>query len=55
MDGRRIDQIIIADDARCRVWMRQADLLTYLMHIRGRSAIPEEFAVQWYNLDASAL
>ena len=55
MDGYRIDQIIIADDARCRVLMRQADLFAYLMYIRGMSDIPEEFAVQWYNLDAPAL
>ena len=55
MDGYRIDQIIIADDARCRVLMRQADLFAYLMYIRGMSDIPEDFAVQWYNLDAPAL
>ena len=54
MDGYRVDQIIIADDARCRVWTHQRDLLAYLMHIRGMSNVPEEFAVQWYNLDASA-
>lgn len=53
--GLRIDQIIIADDARCRVWIQQADLFAYLIHIRGMSNVPEEFAVQWYNLDAPAL
>lgn len=53
-DGYRIDQIIIADDARCRVWMHQRDLMAYLMHIRGMSNVPEEFAVQLYNLDAPA-
>lgn len=54
MNGYRVDQIIIADDARRRVWTHQWDLLAYLMHIRGKSNIPEEFAVQWYNLDAPA-
>ena len=54
MDGYRIDQVIIADDARKRVWMHQRDLMAYLMHIRGMSNVPEEFAVQWYNLDAPA-
>lgn len=53
-DGYRIDQIIIADDARCRVWRHHRDLMAYLMHIRGMSNVPEEFAVQWYNLDAPA-
>jgi hypothetical protein len=55
MDGLRIDQIIIADDARCRVWRQQSDSFAYLIHIRGMSDVPEEFAVQWYNLDAPAL
>ena len=45
-------KIIIADDARCRVFAHRADLMTYLMCIRGKSNVPEEFAVQWYNLDA---
>ena len=54
LDGYRIDQVIIADDARCRVWTHQRDLMAYLMHIRGMSNVPEEFAVQWYNPYAPA-
>ena len=54
LDGYRIDQGLLADDARCRVWTHQRDLMAYLMHIRGKSNVPEEFAVQWYNLDAPA-
>ena len=54
MDGLRIDQIIIADDPYLRVWKHQRDLIAYLRHIRRMSDVPEEFAVQLYNLDAPA-
>lgn len=54
LDGYRLDQIVIADDARFRVVPHQRELVAYLMHIRGKSDVPKEFAVQWYNLDAPA-
>lgn len=50
--GRRIDQIILADDSRRLILLKQAPLIARLLEAQGRSDIPSEFAIQWYDLDA---
>ena len=50
--GRVIDQIILADDSRRLILSKQAPLIARLLETQGRSGIPSEFAIQWYDLDA---
>ena len=52
LHGRRIDQIILADDSRGLILLKQAPLIARLLEAQGRSDIPAEFAIQWYDLDA---
>lgn len=53
--GRIIDQIILADDSRRLNLLKQAPLIALLLETQGRSDIPSEFAIQWYDLDAPSL
>lgn len=52
-DGLRVDQIILADDSRRLLCSPNSDLIALLIERMGRSDIPVEFAIQWFNADAS--
>lgn len=53
-DGRRFDQVILADDRRMEILQHRRDDLAWLLHCCQTSASPEELRLQIYDIDEEA-
>ena len=51
IEGRRIDQVILADDRRLQIKEHHRDAIARLMEHRQASKVPEEFGLQIYDID----
>lgn len=51
-DGIRYDQIIIADDRRMEILLDRWRTIAHLMQMRSYSDVPEEFGIQYFDVDA---
>lgn len=51
MDGKRFDQIIVADDWRMGILLKMWDALEYLELLCQHSDVPEDFRYQFYFID----
>lgn len=51
-DGIRYDQIIICDDRRMEILLDRWDTIARLKQMRAYSDVPEEFGIQYFDVDA---
>ena len=54
LDGRRFDQVILADDRRMKIKEHPRHAIAVLLNSCSRSIVPEEFRLQIYDIDAEA-
>lgn len=54
LEGRRFDQVILADDRRMEIKKRHRGVIAELLGRCGCSIVPEEFRLQIYDTDEEA-